>query len=127
MLGWGMAGFLGGFIRNIKPKKNYFVFWIKAILPVLMIAVIGTVIFEVVMNVSWVLFMPYSIFALFLSGLPFLFIHLVSNVSFALLLPFARKVIYEKGKFNEIEICKSVINRINSKFKRVSISGKTAE
>ena len=114
---WGMAGFLGGFIRNIKPSKNYFMYWARAIVPVLLIGVISTLIFDVVMNVSWVLFMPYSILGLLLSGLPFLLIHLVSNVSFALLLPFARKVIYEKGKFNEMEICKTVIARINSKFK----------
>ena len=129
MLGWGMAGFLGGFIRNIKPSKNYFMYWARAIVPVLLIGVIATLLFEVVMNVSWVLFMPYSIFALFLSALPFIFIHLVSNVSFALLLPFARKVVYEKGKFNEIELCRSVIARINSKFKhsRVLFPRKRAE
>lgn len=129
MLGWGIAGFLGGFIRNIKPSKNYFVFWLKAILPVLMIAVIGTLIFEVIMNLSWVFFFPYSIFALFLSGLPFLFIHLISNIIFSLFLPFARKIVYEKGKFNEIELCNSIINRINSKFKhnRVQFAGKTTE
>lgn len=129
MLGWGIAGFLGGFIKDIKPKKNYFIFWIKSILPILLIAVIGTLIFEVIMNVSWVLFMPYSIFALFLSGLPFLFVHLVSNILFSLFLPFARKVVYEKGKFNEIELCRSVIDRFNSKFKssRILSARKTAE
>lgn len=129
VLGWGIAGFLGGFIKDIKPTKNYFLFWAKSILPVLVIAALGTLIFDTVMNVSWVLFMPYSIFALFLSGLPFLLIHLVSNVIFASLLPFARKVVYEKGKFNEIEICKSVINRFNSKFKpgRVPAAGETTE
>ncbi len=128
-LGWGIAGFLGGFIRNIKPSKNYFMYWARAIIPVLIIGVISTLVFDTIMNVSWVLFMPYSIFALFLSGLPFLLIHLVSNVIFASFLPFARKVVYEKGKFNEIEICKSVINRINSKFKpnRVLPTGEAAE
>lgn len=129
MLGWGIAGFLGGFIKDIKPKKNYFLFWLKSILPVLMIAVIATLIFEVIMNVSWVFFFPYSIFALFLSGLPFLFIHLVSNVLFASFLPFARKVVYEKGKFNEVELCNSIVNRINRRFKhsRVLSPGKRAE
>lgn len=129
MLAWGIAGFLGGFIKDIKPKKNYFVFWLKSILPVLLIAIIATLTFEIILNVSWVLFMPYSLFALFLSGLPFLFIHLVSNVLFASFLPFARKIVYEKGKFNEIELCRTVINRINSKFKcsRVLFPRKTAE
>lgn len=129
MLGWGIAGFLGGFVKDIKPSKNYFVFWFKSIIPILLIVVISTLVFEVIMNVSWILFMPYSIFALFLSGLPFLVIHLSSNILFSLLLPFARKVIYEKGKFNEIELCRSVIDRINSKFRhnRLQFAGKTAE
>ncbi len=113
MLGWGIAGFLGGFIKNIKPKKNYFMYWAKAIIPVILIATISTLIFEIIMNVSWVLFMPYSIFALFLSGLPFLLIHLISNIGFSLFLPFARKLVHEKGKFNEMDICNSIISRFN--------------
>ncbi len=129
MLAWGTAGFLGGFIKNIKPKKSYFVYWLKAIIPVFLIAIVSTLIFEIIMNISWVLFFPYSIFALFLSGLPFLFIHLISNIIFSLFLPFARKIIYEKGRFNEIELCNSLINRVNSKFKhsRVQSAGKTTE
>lgn len=114
MLGWGIAGFLGGFIKGIEPSKNYFVYWLRAIVPVLVIGIISTFVFEIVLNLGWVFFFPYSIFALFLSGLPFLLIHLVSNVSFSLLLPFARKIVYEKGKFNELELCRSVIARINS-------------
>lgn len=117
MLGWGIAGFLGGFIKGIKPKKNYIVFWLKTIIPVMVIALIATLIFDIIMNISWAFFAPFGIFALFLSGLPFLFIHLASNLVFSLFLPFARKIVYEKGRFDEIEICRSVTNRINSKFK----------
>ncbi len=129
MLSWGIAGFLGGFIRDIKPKKNYLVFWLKAIIPVIVIALIATLIFDIIMNISWAFFAPFSIFALFLSGLPFLFIHLASNLGFSLFLPFARKIVYEKGRFDEIEICRSVIDRINSKFKhdRVPVRGEAGE
>jgi len=126
-LAWGLAGFLGGFIKDIKPKKNYFLYWAKAIIPVMLIAVLATLIFEITLNISWAFFMPYSIFALLLSGIPFLLVHLTSNVSFALLLPFARKLVYEKGKFNEISICNSIINRLNmgSKLDRLQTAGKT--
>jgi len=126
MVGWGIAGLLGGFIKDIKPKKNYFLFWVKSIIPVLIIGVIATLLFEVIMNLSWSFFMPFGIFSLFLSGLPFLLIHLVSNITFSLFLPFARKIVYEKGKFNEIELCRSIVDRVNSKFKhdRVQFAGK---
>ena len=126
MFGWGMAGFLGGFISGIKPSKNYFLYWLKAIVPVFVVAILSTLIFDVTLNIGWSFFMPFGMAAMFLSGLPFLLIHLVSNVSFSLLLPFARKVVYEKGKFNEIELCKDVVNRINNKFNpgRVSVDRK---
>ncbi|MEA2037623.1 MAG: ECF transporter S component [Nanoarchaeota archaeon] len=129
MLGWGMAGFLGGFIRNIRPKKNYFAFWLSSIIPVLLIGVTATLLFEVTLNVGWTLFFPYSIFALFLSGLPFLIIHLISNAAFSLFLPFARKFTYEKGKFNEVDICNSIVSKLNSsgKLNRLLPGGKTAE
>jgi len=111
---WGLAGFLGGFIRNIKPQKNYFIYWAKAIIPVLLITTLATLSFDIILNLGWALINPFSIFALFLSGLPFLLIHLVSNISFSLFLPFARKFVHETGKFDEISICNSVISRIHN-------------
>ena len=117
MLAWGLAGFLGGFIKGIKPEKNYLLYWVKAFLPVMLIVIISTLLFEVILNVGWIFFMPYSLFALMLSGLPFLFIHLVSNIGFGLLLPFARKYTYEKGRFNEMDVCNAVISRFNSNTK----------
>ena len=118
MLSWGIAGFLGGFIKDIKPKKNYLAFWLKSIIPLMVIVIASTLTFEIIMNLSWSFFMPFSIFGLFLSGLPFMLIHLISNITFSLFLPFARKVVYEKGKFSEMDICNSVISRINSGIKR---------
>ena len=108
-------------IKDIKPKKNYFLYWITAIIPILLITVLSTVFFDIIMNASWALFAPFSIFALMLSGIPFLLIHLVSNLSFSLFLPFARKFVYEKGHFNEIELCNSVISRITGYTKRSSL------
>ena len=129
VLSWGIAGFLGGFIKDIQPKGNYIWFWIKSILPVILIAIVSTLIFDTVMNLSWAMFMPYGIFALFLSGLPFLVVHLISNVTFSLFLPFARKIVYEKGKFDEMDICHNIISRIGNRVSpdRGKIAGKTAE
>ncbi|MBU1004448.1 MAG: ECF transporter S component, partial [Nanoarchaeota archaeon] len=126
---WGLAGFLGGFIKDIKPSKNYFLFWARAIIPVVLISVLATLLFDTILNVSWIMFMPYSIFALFLSGLPFLLVHLVSNAAFSLFLPFARKIVYEKGKFNELDICHSIIRRINNHRKpdRAEVTEQPAE
>ena len=108
-LAWGTAGFLGGFIKNIKPKKNYFTYWLKTILPVLLIVTISTLLFDIILNISWAFFMPFSILGLMISGLPFLAIHLVSNIGFSLFLPFARKLVHEKGKFNEMDVCRAII------------------
>lgn len=124
VVGWGIAGFLGGILKEIKPSKNYFIFWLRSILPILMIVVIGTLLFEMIVNLGWFFFMPTNIFALFLFGLPFLLVHLVTNILFSLLLPFARKIIYEKGHFNEKELCVDIINKLGGSpylgwFKRI--------
>ncbi len=105
-LGFGIAGFIGGFLR-----KNTSIF--ESILYML----IATLIFEVVVNIGSMWMFPFSIFTLFLTALPFTLIHLVSNSIFALFLPIVKKVIYEKGKFNEKELCINLINRYSNKFK----------
>ena len=99
-IGFGVAGFLGGFLR----KKS-------RIWEGIVIIAIGTLIFELIMNLSSVIFLPASIFVLFLSAIPFITVHLVSNSIFALFLPKAKELIYEKGKFNEKEICEKAIKR----------------
>ncbi len=117
-ISWGFAGFLGGFIKHIIKEKdiqgNYWLYWLKSIFPVIFIVVFSTGVFEVIMNISWALLMPFGVFALFLSGFPFLLIHLFSNIIFAMFLPLARRIVYEKGKFNEREICYSIANRITN-------------
>lgn len=115
MLAWGIAGFLGGFIKDIKPRKNYFLFWAASIIPAILIATASTAVFEILMNASWAIVFPFSIIGLIISGLPFLVIHLISNIGFSLMLPFARKFTYEKGKFNEMEICRAIADRLDIK------------
>lgn len=121
MLGWGIAGFLGGMIKDIKPHKNYAWFWLKSILPIMAIAIISTAIFDLIMNISWAFIFPYSILGILISALPFFMIHLVSNLIFAPMLPFVRKLIHEKGGFDEIEICRNIIGRFGSKHRTDSM------
>ncbi len=112
-LGFGIAGFLGGFLR-----KNASVF------ETVLYMAIATLIFEIIVNIGSLFMFPFSIFTLFLTALPFTLIHLVSNSIFALFLPITKKVVYEKGRFNEKELCINLINRYSSKFKFSGIKGK---
>lgn len=105
-LGFGIAGFIGGFLR----KKS-------TIIETVVYVAIATLIFEIIINIGSLWMFPFSIFTLFLTALPFMLIHLVSNSIFALFLPITKKVIYEKGKFNEKELCTNLINRYSGKFK----------
>lgn len=98
MVGFGTAGFLGGFLRN------------KAKIPeCLMITAIATLLFEIVMNFSSLTFLPSSIFAGFFLAIPFTLVHLASNTVFSTLLPKVRQYIYEKGSFDEKEICMEML------------------
>jgi len=116
-LGWGVAGFLGGFLRNIKPEKSYIKFWLKSIVPVLLITILATLVFEISVNLGSLFMFPYSVFTLFLTALPFLLVHTVSNIIFSIFLPLARKIVYEKGGFNEKELCNTIISRISNSSK----------
>ena len=104
MLGFGAAGFLAGFLRK-KAK----------ILECLMITAIATLLFEIIMNISSITFLPSSIFTAFFFALPFTVAHLISNLTFSTLLPKLKSYIYEKGGFNEKEICLQLLNRLRGK------------
>lgn len=102
-----VAGFLGGIFLQ---KPNY--------TKVILIAIISTLIFELAINtMSGILF--YGILISFITAIPFAITHLVSNIGFSLLIPKTRKTIIEKGKLNEKEICKNLIDKIKSNQKRV--------
>jgi len=102
-LGFGIAGFFGGSLR----KK-------ATILECLMITLISTLIFEIIMNASSLVFLPSNIFTAFLFALPFTIVHIISNVAFSALLPKIKSYIYHKGSFNEREICMEMFNRIKN-------------
>ncbi len=100
-LGFGIAGYLGGFLRE---KSGY--------VSALIVAITATLAFEIIMNISSMLVFPAGIFMLFLTALPFAAIHLVSNILFALGLPRAKRFIHEKGQFNEKDICNELISKL---------------
>jgi len=99
-LGFGIAGFLGGFLRE---KSGY--------ISTIVIAILATLAFEIVLNVSSLLVFPAG-FLVFITALPFTLIHLVSNVLFAFGLPKAKRLIYEKGQFNEKVVCHELIAQL---------------
>ena len=105
MLGWGIAGFLGGSLG----KKS-------KIWSVLGISVVATLAFDIIMNSVTPLFTGGNIFIAFLFALPYLLVHLVSNLIFCSFLPFFRKLTLEKGGFNEREIAISLADKLKRKF-----------
>ncbi|MFB6182639.1 MAG: hypothetical protein ABEI78_01100 [Candidatus Nanohaloarchaea archaeon] len=74
-LGAGLAGITGGSIGKItQSKTGYFTSMI-----------IGTILFEISVNVGGILFVPYataSLLTYFLASLPYGFVHLISTLSF---------------------------------------------
>jgi len=105
-LGFGMAGFFGGYLRK---KAKWF--------EVMIVAGIATLAYEIIVNFGTLMFMPFSIFAIFFTALPFTLVHLVSNVAFSLGLGKAKSFVEEKGGFNEKKMCKDMIKVLKSKFK----------
>ncbi len=94
-LGFGMAGFLGGFL----PKK-------AKIWSVLLITILATILFEFIVNIGLFFMFPNII-----TAISFGIIHLVSNTIFAFLLPQIKRTVYEKGQFNQKEICKQLLKK----------------
>lgn len=101
-LGFGIAGWLGGLLRK---KASY--------VEIITITLIGTLIFEIIMNAFTPLMIGTSIFIAFALALPFTIIHLVSNLIFSLALPFTKKFIEKKGGFNEKDICVNILSKYN--------------
>ncbi|MCK5282496.1 MAG: hypothetical protein KAK00_03740 [Nanoarchaeota archaeon] len=106
-IGFGIAGWLGGFLRK---KASYG--------EVVMITLIATLAFEIIMNSATPFFMGPSLFLAFALALPFIITHLVSNFLFSLALPSAKKFVEKTGGFNEKDICVNILNKynINTKF-----------
>lgn len=102
-LGFGIAGFLGGFLSKKAKIWN-----------VILITILGTILFEIIVNIGSIFMFPWGLFSLFLTALPFTLIHLVSNTAFAFLLPKTKKVVYEKGEFNQKEVCRDLLKKFET-------------
>lgn len=98
--GFAVAGYLGGFLRS-KAK-----WWECAV-----VAAGSTIIFDIIMN-SFTIITGGGVFLTFFLALPFLAVHLISNLLFSLFLPFAKRKVFEKGKFDEKEICMDALSRL---------------
>ena len=97
-----IAGFLGGVFLQ-KPGYT------KTII----VMIVATIIFQISINImSGLLF--YGLLASFLTAIPFTITHIVSNIFFSSLIPKSKKIIQEKGKLNEKELCEKFINKIKS-------------
>ena len=104
IIGYGLAGFLGGMLR----KKS-------SVWEVLAITLIATISLQLIFNLGWSLMIGINFLVAMITGLVFSVIHVVSNLAFATLLPKARKLVYEKFKFNERELCNALIAELNSR------------
>lgn len=112
LVAFGIIGYLGGMLREK-----------ASILEVVGVAVIGTIVFEVIMNLASIIVFPFGFITILISGIPFLLIHLVSNTAFALILPKTKEWIYKKGGFNERELCNTLISRIHDTRRRKAVHG----
>jgi energy-coupling factor transport system substrate-specific component len=102
-LGFGLAGFLGGFLSKKARIWN-----------VLLITILATLLFELIVNIGSIFMFPWGIFSLFITALPFTLIHLISNSAFAFLLPKTKKVVDEKGEFNQKEVCRALLKKFEA-------------
>jgi len=101
ILSGAVSGFLGGLFLK---KENY----IKA----LGVMLLSTLFFEIVMNISSGFFFGFGIIVSFLSAIPFMIAHLSSNAASSFLLPPIKKLVLEKGRMDEKEICEKLIAKI---------------
>jgi energy-coupling factor transport system substrate-specific component len=102
-LGFGIAGFFGGFLR-----KN------ASIFEILLVTLTATLAFEIIMNSFTPLMLGGAgIFLAFFLALPFTLVHLVSNFIFAFGLKPAKKFIEKTGGFDEKDICNAVLAKFN--------------
>ncbi len=101
-IGFGVAGWLGGCMRK---KASY--------VEVAAVAIIGTLVFEIIMNSFTPMMTGTSIFIAFALAIPFTLIHLFSNIAFAFALPKVKKMIERGGGFDEKDVALHVLNMYN--------------
>ena len=107
VLGYGLVGFLGGFLR-----KN------SGIVRAMSIAFIATLMLQLIFNIGWSAVIGFNVIVAMFTGLPFTIIHVISNTIFAAGLPKAKKMVDKIGKFNEKELCTDLIAQLTSKLSK---------
>src|SRR3989338_1672010 len=103
VIGYGLVGFLGSILRK---KATMF--------EVLSLTFIATLSLQIIFNFGWSIFIGFNFFAAMLTGSIFTAVHIISNLIFATLLPKARKIVYETGKFDERDLCSNLIVDLSS-------------
>ena len=103
LVAFGAAGYLGGFLKG-KEKT-----W-----KIVGITVISTIIFEIIMNISSMMFLGGNILLAFYLALPFTLVHLTSNITFSLFLPKIKTKIEKEGGFNEKKFVTDTIAQFKS-------------
>ena len=103
-VGFGIAGFLGGFLRE-KAKL-----W-----EVMTVTLTATIIMQLIFNLGWSVMIGFNFLAAMLTGIIFTAVQIISNLIFATFMPLMRKFVYEKGQFNEKELCDAAIAELNSR------------
>jgi energy-coupling factor transport system substrate-specific component len=116
-IAYGIAGFLGGFLR----KK-------ASVFETVGFMLVATVILQTIFNIGFALSVGGNILLAFVTGIPFLIPHVISNSVFGLFLPLGKKLVDKVGRFNEKEICDNVLDRArNGPLKQWVPDGKSAE
>ncbi|MFH1591349.1 MAG: ECF transporter S component [archaeon] len=109
-IGFGAAGLFGGMLRK-RP----------GVLSSMLVAVVATVVFEIVMNLSSVFLFPHGLLGIFLTAIPFSMVHILSNTAFAALIPSAVKLTRKTGNLDEKEIAKVALARLESKTGKITV------
>ncbi|MBI3036552.1 ECF transporter S component [Candidatus Woesearchaeota archaeon] len=104
MVGFGAAGFLGGFLR----KK-------ASIIEVAAVTLAATALYEIFINFASILFGGYSIFAAFIFSIPFSLAHIGSNFAFSLGLPAAKRVVDRAGGFSDAKHFAELVSGLKSR------------
>ncbi len=104
VIGYGLVGFLGSLLRKKATMAE-----------VLILTFIATLSLQLIFNLGWSIFIGFNFFAAMLTGIIFTAVHIASNLVFATALPKVKKTVYEKGKFDEKELCTALIAELNGR------------
>lgn len=103
-IGFGAAGFLGGQLRR---KARW---WEIGV-----VTLVATLVFEALVNIGSLTFLPFPLFSLFITALPFTAIHLMSNIIFSFFIKPARDLSAKIGGLDERRVVAELMERYKNK------------